>query len=264
MKRYQLISSDSVKIPRIHSIGFSDDPKVARTDPTVRNQYIIHYVLRGSGEFNGNAVNQGEGFLITPGTYAAYQGNKKDPWAFLWVVSEDPDMEYFFMRHKAEPKTSIFKFHNSYKLEDVVSMLTESFDRFYPSTQLAELFLRIFHIVVTAEDKPKESFAKLYFDFSANYVKSNLHSPLFVEDLCEIIGVSQPYLYKIFMQNLGCSPKKYITGCKITEAKRLLTDTSLSVTQIGASVGFQNVLDFSKFFSKEAGVSPTEYRSAHQ
>ena len=46
----------------------------------------------------------------------------------------------------------------------------------------------------------------------------------------------------------------------MTVAEKLLTDRGLSVTEVANSVGFQDVLAFSRFFSSKKGVSPTVYR----
>jgi AraC-like DNA-binding protein len=81
-----------------------------------------------------------------------------------------------------------------------------------------------------------------------------------VSDLCSAIGITQPYLYRIFKEEVGCSPKNYISEYRIKLAKKLLAETEFSVSAIADSVGFKSVLDFSKFFSKRTGVSPTEYR----
>jgi transcriptional regulator GlxA family with amidase domain len=63
-------------------------------------------------------------------------------------------------------------------------------------------------------------------------------------------------------EKLGVSPKQYIDEVRIDKAKRLLKETSLSITQIASSVGFPDVLSFSKFFSSKAKQSPTHYRNA--
>ena len=263
MGRYQMIANDSIQIPQIYSIGFSSDPRITRFGPAVRNQYIIHYVLSGEGTFNGNKVEKGEGFLIVPGMHEEYYSDENNPWAFVWIISEDPTMQYFFDRHNANNETGIFRFHNLYEINEVAERLQSS-SCGSSFTQLLELFLHIFHSCIETESKPQSPVTSLYFEFSVNYIKTNLHLPISVDELCNAIGITQPYLYRIFKQRVGCSPKQFILNSKLKEAKRLLLQTELSVSQIANSVGFQNVLDFSKFFSKQANISPTMYRNTHR
>lgn len=260
MLKHEIISSDSIMIPRIHSIGFSDDRAITHFGPSVRNQYIIHYVLSGRGVFNGNSVEKGQGFLITPGLYEEYHSDNSDPWSFMWIISEDDSMKYFFNAHKADKKTGIFKFHNLYEIESIANELNKVYNSFSSGSRLSELFLNIFHHCVMSENEENSCVTKSYFDFSEKYIKNNLHLGIRVDELCKTLGISQPYLYKIFKENAGCSPKRYITEKKISEAKKMLTMTALSITNIAKSLGFLSVMDFSKFFQKEAGITASEYR----
>lgn len=59
------------------------------------------------------------------------------------------------------------------------------------------------------------------------------------------------------------SPKEYLTEYRIKQACRLLRETTLSVSAIAYSVGFENNLYFSKAFRKQKGKSPSEYRESH-
>jgi transcriptional regulator GlxA family with amidase domain len=43
-----------------------------------------------------------------------------------------------------------------------------------------------------------------------------------------------------------------------------LTETNISITDIAISVGFDDVLSFSKFFSKYEKISPSQYRKKKQ
>ena len=261
MKRYQLIATDALQIPKIYMIGCSDDPAVTRYGPSVRNQYIIHYVMSGKGSFNGNKVEKGQGFLILPGMHQEYHSDEKDPWSFLWIISEDPAIEPFFSYHGANEKTGIFNFHNMYELDMIAKRITSAQSTFSTTAQLSEIFLHIFNSCVMSDNSSQISVTKIYFDFAVNYIKTNLYLPITVTTICDAIGITQPYLYKIFKQEIGISPKQYISNCKIIEAKKLLANTEFSISLIAKSVGYENVLDFSKFFSKQTETSPTAYRN---
>ena len=60
------------------------------------------------------------------------------------------------------------------------------------------------------------------------------------------------------------SPKKYIVKEKLDKAKMMLTKTDIPITQIAASVGYPDVLAFSKVFSAYEKMSPSKYREAMQ
>ena len=263
--RSELISTDKIPVPAILSIGYSADPKVTRYGPSRRNQYIIHYVISGEGYFNGETVKRGEGFLIAPELpVEEYYPNPNDPWSFLWIISEDSAMKYYFELHNADKSSGIFKFHNEYVLESVVHELGEMDALSVSSSLLAELFLRIFNSSVAGDSFGKSSGARRYLDFAIGFIKANVHLPISVSEICKIIGVSQPYLYNVFRENVGISPKGYISSCKLSEAKRLLSETDFNVTEVASAVGFSDPLAFSRFFSKNVGCSPTDYRNTER
>ncbi len=263
MARYQWIAADPVPVPRLFMIGYSSDPSVTRYGPGMRNYYIIHYVTAGRGIFNGHRVEKGQGFLITPEMHEVYRPSKEEPWSFLWIISEDPAMEYYFKEHRADPESGIFRFHNVNGVLEVARKLEQSSSGDTPvsSALLAECFLRIFRTSVMAEAPHAQSATKSYFEFSVNYVRANLHLPIQISELCRMTGVTQPYLYRIFREETGLSPKQYILREKLEHAKRLLRETALSVSEIAGAVGFASVLDFSKFFSRQAGRSPSAFRN---
>ena len=264
MKRYSFVSADYVKIPHIYVIGYASDKEVTRYGPSARNEYIIHYVLSGKGYFNGCEVNAGEGFLITPQLREHYYPDEENPWSYLWIISSDSAMEYFFERHRAD-KNGIFKFKNEHKLFEIVKNLKSTQSKNgslnVSSTKISELFLDIFHTCIGGESVYRESMSKIYYESAVNYIHGNLHLGITVGTLCASIGVSQQYLFKIFKSHAGMSAQKYILNAKLNRAKKLLLETSLSVSQVAVSVGFAIVSDFSSFFIRQTGVSPTAYRN---
>lgn len=80
-----------------------------------------------------------------------------------------------------------------------------------------------------------------------------------MESITLILGISQPYLYRIFVKKCGRSPKQYLEKCKLKEAKRLLCETDMSITEVANSIGFPDVLAFSKFFKHSTHISPSNF-----
>lgn len=260
MNKIELFASDRLLPPQIFSAGYNSDPETARYGPSVRDRYFIHFVLSGKGYFNHAPVGKGEGFLITPGMPEEYHPDPNDPWTFLWFTSEDPRMAAYFDLICADPHTNVFSFHSMYALTELRDTLCAAPKMLSSSRLLSEFFLHIFNGCVASERTAERHLTKVYFDFSVNYIKTNLHLPVTVEMLCQTLGVSQPYLYKTFKREVGISPLAYIHRLRLETAKAMLLNTTLSVSQVAESVGFRSVLDFSKFFSKRIGCSPTAFR----
>ena len=103
--------------------------------------------------------------------------------------------------------------------------------------------------------------AEIYIKAAVKYIQSNIHNPISVAELTKFLGVSQPYLFKLFKNKFQISPKEYIIKQKLNRAQLLLKETPLTITHVANSVGFQDVLSFSKFFKSKTGLSPQNYRN---
>lgn len=259
--RYVIFSKDSSPLLNISSIGYAKNPKITRFGPGTRNAYIVHYVISGKGYFNGSTVCAGQGFLITPGMLEEYFPDRSDPWEFLWTYSYDEKFADLLPYFSADPKTSVFNFNFSAKLKEFIPTLTSNTSSLYSSFEMLEFFMSIFknHFNSPSNQSSLPN-TRIYFDAAVNYIQSNIFTPVTVQDLTTFLGITQPYLYRIFKKYLSVSPKQYIIDVKLKKAQNLLKETNLTVTQVANSVGFKDVVDFSKFFSSRIGISPLIYR----
>ena len=75
------------------------------------------------------------------------------------------------------------------------------------------------------------------------------------------LALNRSYLYTIFMNSLGISPKDFLTEFRISRGKEQLALTNLSVEEIAVSCGYRNSLAFGKVFKQKVGITPTQYRN---
>lgn len=72
--------------------------------------------------------------------------------------------------------------------------------------------------------------------------------------------MTKSYFITQFKKLFSVSPMQYLTLVRIEQAKLLLHNTTDSVTQIAAKIGFNSPVYFTEVFSKTVGTSPTLYR----
>lgn len=258
--RYEVFASGVCPLLHIRCIGYAADPYATRFGPGQRDVYIIHYVLSGQGIFNGTVVKAGQGFLITPGMEQTYHADPADPWSFLWFISDDRRMGDLYPCFCPTADTHVFTFpclKEAVALADWLVTRPAVSDPFALTDRFLDLF-RLHRRPLPKE--PSVSNATIYLRAATDYIHTNLCHPLPVAELTAFLGVSQPYLYTLFRDAFGCSPKQYILDEKLALARRLLTDTALPITRVATSVGFADGLAFSKFFTARMGVSPRSYR----
>lgn len=243
------------------AIGWSADREVTRFGPCKREQYIIHYVTKGKGYFCGNEVRAGQGFLITPGLFEEYHSDETDPWTFLWVIAYGDDMEKLFRMYRADEKSGIFEYDFVPQVEKIMDHITQNNGKILGLLEMQVLFYSLLsHHERKDREGRKQNNSRIYLDYAVRMIEREYSKDIKVSQICEKLGVSEPYLFKLFRGEFGKSPKRYISDIRLSQGKMLLSETDMSVSDIGCAVGYEDVLAFSKFFSKETGMSPTEYR----
>lgn len=85
-----------------------------------------------------------------------------------------------------------------------------------------------------------------------------------LRELGEQVHLNPYYLAHRFKAVTGYSVKKYQLRCRIAAARTLLETTELRVTEICERVGFPDVSALSRYFRREVGLTPTQYRAARR
>ena len=78
-------------------------------------------------------------------------------------------------------------------------------------------------------------------------------SSLRIDDVAARVKVERTYLYRVFMRNLGVSPKSYLMQLRINQAIELLRNTNDAIGDIAIKVGFTSYSQFAKAFLKADG-----------
>lgn len=80
-----------------------------------------------------------------------------------------------------------------------------------------------------------------------------------ISELCEVSGISESYLKRLFRETYGVSPKQYIIRLKINHACELLRLERYTVTQVAELCHFSDVYFFSRQFKEYMGITPTQF-----
>ena len=96
-----------------------------------------------------------------------------------------------------------------------------------------------------------------------HYISENYHHPISIETLASQCFISSDYFRKLFRQSMGESPLKYINRVRAEKAAGLLENGALSVTDVAALTGFNDINNFTRIFKGIYALTPSEYRKRH-
>lgn len=95
------------------------------------------------------------------------------------------------------------------------------------------------------------------------YIEKNCTQPLTLERVAEQVHLNASYFSTAFKKETGKNFSEYLSDCRISEAKRLLRESNLSIAQICTAVGYVDNKHFSRLFTKSVGLKPSAYRALH-
>lgn len=93
------------------------------------------------------------------------------------------------------------------------------------------------------------------------YMQDNIAQVPSLSTLCDYFCVGRTYLCQIFREVTGDSPVEYWITLKIREAKRLIREGHMNITQIADALGYSSIHHFTRMFKRVTGLSPTAYKS---
>lgn len=102
-----------------------------------------------------------------------------------------------------------------------------------------------------------------FIDYITDCVGSRYAERLRLSDICDEIHYSLPYVSKSFSDVMGMTFSEYLQLTRVRRACSLLSETELSVAEIGQSVGYSNRAFFHRIFKELTGVSPAAYRKIY-
>lgn len=97
---------------------------------------------------------------------------------------------------------------------------------------------------------------------AADLLRTRLTESWSIERLVGETSLSRTHLTRLFIAHTGTAPMRYLTEVRITEFARMIEETSLSVSQSAARVGWADSRVASSWFRRRYGITPTAYRAA--
>ena len=92
------------------------------------------------------------------------------------------------------------------------------------------------------------------------YVAAHLSERITLEDLAKALHYSRSHLTAQFRASTGMSIAQYISELRMEQAKQMILNKTLSMSQISSQLGFSSQQYFCKWFKDATGYSPSSYK----
>ncbi len=257
---------ETANIIEVVDVGEENCKPLHSEGPTVRENYLFHYVISGKGRvlINGEEykLTSGNGFLITYKDYIYYEADEVDPWHYVWIIICGNDCEKFFSLCGLSDEQPIYFSNNVEKTnkatKSFVKKISEIENSFFFYGALYE-YWGVLSKWNTYKKCPQINETKRYVINAKRFVAVNVYKKITVWDICKAVGIERTYLFRLFKEYEKVSPQEYIINYKMNYAKELLKRGDLNVNQVAFSVGYNDQCAFSKIFTKHFGKNPKEY-----
>jgi AraC family transcriptional regulator len=95
-----------------------------------------------------------------------------------------------------------------------------------------------------------------------NYIQDNLGSDIGLAELAKVVSISPHHFGKLFKQNMGMPPHRYVMQCRIDRAKKLLSKKQSFIAAIATQLGFHDQSHFTNVFRKHTNLTPRKYQKS--
>lgn len=246
----------SEKFLEINSVGSQIMPKGT---VTVRNNgrvdYHIFLILEGKYKIS----HLDKEYTLTAGNLALYYPGERQRYEALekgrsfWLHFSGTAVKEILDSEKLSS--------GIYKISDAVCSrcfkilnLFKTGDKRYSTSELYKLLLNLSDTKNGGGRIPPEIFS------AVAYINSNYYKVFSLDTLAQISGYSKSRFSHLFADSMNTTPLKYQNELRLKNAGDMLLSSSAPIGEIAALVGFADPLYFTRLFTKEFGVSPSEYR----
>lgn len=231
------------------------------------NFYEAHFVLSGHMTYGFDnktvTVKKDEYLLVSPMTPHRVDAHSDDFIKFTVAFEASGSTRRVFTDAQLNPTAM----SDEMKLE-----LEHVFDRAsdvkgYSSEVVSAGLLKLLLLIAESKSKYQPKNAKKEYDGRVIKVKrlieDNPNIFFTASELADYCGISSKQLGRLFRRYERTGVLEYIHQKKIELAKMMITESGATLEDVSRSLGFSDGSYFSKFFLKNVGVTPGEYRKGN-
>ena len=259
----------------IDFLGFEDCKPKQGFGPSIRSNFVLHYITKGLGNFyykdKSFSLKKGDLFLLKPNELTYYQADNTEPWSYYRIgingnkVKDHISLSTIYEDSYIKSSDTC----DTKSIEKIIeTMIIESEDKEEEYSlkllkligQTYEILYQLLKISPAKNNTTISNSEKIYLDCRRIIETQYDNTDLSIKYIAEDLNVNRSYLTKIFKEYANISPKRYLNQIRMRRSSQLLKNTREPIKVIAYSVGFKDPLYFSKAFKNFYKKSPSDYR----
>lgn len=231
----------------------------------------IFFIFSGEGIFHTNEgdtpIRKGMIIINTPSVPHTEFSSEKHPLSYALFSVDDLT---FTLQNAEQQKTFFFDFSAQFDfLSQTFNRIEQEYTAKSPFWQQAilnefnnfMLFLlrntRLVTLPFDSSAKPN-SLSQIHL-----YLRSRYQENITLDKLSELFFLNKYYIAHAFLKKYGIPIIKFLNTIRCTDAKQLLENTDLSITEIAINVGYNSSSHFTESYKKIIGETPAQTRKKY-
>lgn len=262
---YQFISPKDHYPLSKHPVQYDFKPQKGR----ILNEYQLVYITKGCGYFSSQSVPEqritaGTMILLFPGEWHSYHPDKETGWDEYWVGFRGQHIDRRVEKHFFSKQSPVYHIGISANIVDLYEEILQAStdEKSGYQEMISSIVLHILGSVyyMSKNNAFSDSYVVEKINEARLIIKQTVEEPLAPEEIAHRLGLSYSWFRRTFKEYTGISPAQYQMQQKLLKSKELLTGTLLNISEIAYALKFENAGQFSTFFKKKEGMTPSDFR----
>lgn len=276
MRNYYFLNNDFFDVT-IYQYGYEQCEPFHTFGPTIRNHYLIHYIISGTGIYRTRIaqtdtdyhLHAGQAFLIEPNKIIHYTADEKTPWEYMWIEFGGLKAKEYINQAGLSQKNPIYNASTPEGSNNVYNYLNYIIDHpEAPAPEIMAYTYLFFNALIqsssTAKPIPKNSIKAFYIQCTVDFIEKRFMECITVEDMAANLNLNRSYFSKLFKKMTQKSPQEFLITYRIHKSCEYLRSTNSPISEIALFVGYANQFHFTRAFKSVMDISPSEWRKQNR
>jgi AraC-like DNA-binding protein/mannose-6-phosphate isomerase-like protein (cupin superfamily) len=238
-----------------------------RAGPRVLEYYNLHFIIEGRLELEYSdrrvVLAKGDVFAMFPGIVYTYRRlESPDPLRMVWVSFDGPQAMQLLLWSGFTAEAPYVCQMTGAELNFTLHQLNanpspEPVRQVEMCAWLYRLFSLMFRPVPSAAPAGRE----VWLPKSLDYMHAHFMEKITVQNIADYVSLHRGYFSKIFTEQTGLPPVKYLQKLRMEKAAELLRAGFLTIEEIALTLGYPDPYSFTHVFSKHYGMPPGKWRA---